>query len=770
MADHAPNAATMHDLPFYGVLTLMVERPLADAERVLVARARFHYGDKIIFPSDPRPTFVYQDKRYTRDKEEEVELIKALAPLNFISLRHAVPHYLHGNIKPVSIDDYIIPVRENLTYFSVDLQIDENEHDLHKIMEQHYHTLTEAGWELQFSQHFPYRPLLRELRWLGELHTATNQDWFELSLGVKIAGHPVNLLPMLVQLLSSMSWPKIQQLSTKDEVIVNVDPYTSVILTGQQLKQIVTILQELHDKQSLTAKGRLRLSKFQAGRLVELEDTDIEWHGAEVDTLYELGEALSKTELIEAILTPPGLKAQLRDYQSQGLAWLQFLRQFSLGGVLADDMGLGKTIQTLAHLQVEYEADRLTQPVLIVVPTSLLFNWQQECQRFTPDFLCHLVYGKDRFKHLPPMQAGTLLVTSYPLLLRDLEFWQQHKLSYLILDEAHMIKNTSAQITKAVKQLQARHRLCLTGTPLENHLGELWSIMDFLMPGILGTLSQFNRQFRTPIEKEGSEIHKQTLLMRLKPFMLRRTKDAVVKELPPLTTMIHWVEFDAEQQLLYEKVRLSVNESLQKQLTLQATSDTLMVLDALLKLRQVCCDPRLLPERIKKHVDSAKFEALFDLIPSLLEQGRRILIFSSFTSMLALIADELQRRELAYALLTGQTKNRQAEIDKFQQKQVPLFLISLKAGGTGLNLTAADTVIHYDPWWNPAAEAQANSRAHRIGQMNPVFVYKLITKGTVEAKILDLQSRKQALLDTILESGTNKVPSLTPEELAFLLS
>lgn len=769
MTDHMPGISTTHDLPFFGALTMLVEHPFEGEGRVLVARARFHYGDKVIFPSDPRPTFVYQDIRYTRDKLAEAELLKALIPLNFIQLRHAVPHYLHSSIRPVAVDDYILPVRDNLTYFSVDLQIDADEHDFHQIMEQHYQTLITAGWELHFAQHFPYRPLLRPHRWLGELHTDPKQDWFELTLGVDIGGHPVNLLPMLVQLLSSMPFAKIQQLTATDEIIINVDPYSAVVLTGVQLKQMVSILQELHDKQALTAKGRLRLSRFQAGRLAELDDTDVEWHGQEIENLRALGASLAKVELIEGIATPQGLQAQLRDYQSQGLAWLQFLRQFNLGGVLADDMGLGKTIQTLAHLLVEYSEERLTKPVLIVVPTSLLFNWQQECQRFTPDLSCHLVYGKERLKHLPVMKKGTLLVTSYPLLLRDLEFWQSYTFSYLILDEAHMIKNTSAQITKAVKQLNAEHRLCLTGTPLENHLGELWSIMDFLMPGILGTLPQFNRQFRTPVEKEGSETHKYVLMQRLKPFMLRRTKDAVVKELPPLTTMIHWVELDAEQHLLYEKVRVSVNENLRVQLT-QHASESLMVLDALLKLRQVCCDPRLLPGGTEKHVASAKFEALFDLIPSLLEQGRRILIFSSFTSMLSLIGDELQRREMPYALLTGQTKNRQAEIDKFQQKHVPLFLISLKAGGTGLNLTAADTVIHYDPWWNPAAEAQANSRAHRIGQLQPVFIYKLITKGTVEAKILDLQNRKQALLNTILEPGTNKIPSLSGEELAFLLS
>ncbi len=756
-------------LPVVGVVTFMVERPLEDAERVLVARVRFHYEDRVIFPSDPRPTFVCQDKRYHRDKVTETELLKSLLPLNFIPIRHAVPHYLHNSIRPVAIDDYILPVRDNLTYFSVDLQIDFEQHDLHQIMEQHYQTLTAQGWDLHFGEHFPYRPLLRPHRWLGELHTDPKQDWFELTLGLDINGHAVNLLPMLVQLLSQMSWARIQQLTIDDEIIMNVDPYSAVVLTGVQLKQLVTILQELHDKQALTSRGRLRLSRFQAGRLIELEEANVAWHGKGVESLQTLGVSLTKQELIETTSSPQGLRAQLRDYQSQGLSWLQFLRQFKLGGVLADDMGLGKTIQTLAHLLVEYEAGRLKKPVLIVVPTSLLFNWQQECQQFTPDFLCHLVYGKDRLKHLPSVKPGTLFVTSYPLLLRDLEHWKHDTFSYLILDEAHMIKNTSAQITKAVKQLNAEYRLCLTGTPLENHLGELWSIMDFLMPGILGTLSQFNRQFRTPVEKEGSEPHKYVLMQRLRPFMLRRTKDAVVKELPPLTTMIHWVEFDTDQNLLYEQVRISVNENIRMQLTQHGT-ESLMVLDALLKLRQVCCDPRLLPNDNHKHINSAKFEALFDLIPSLLMQGRRILIFSSFTSMLALIADELQRREMSYALLTGQTKDRQTEIEKFQSKEVPLFLISLKAGGTGLNLTAADTVIHYDPWWNPAAEAQANSRAHRIGQLQPVFIYKLITKGTVEAKILDLQSRKQLLLDTILAPGTNQAPSLSGEDLAFLLS
>lgn len=753
-----------------GVLHFMIERPLEDAERVLIARPRFYYGEKAIFPSDPRATFSANEQVHQRQKDLETKLINSLTSVNFIPLRHAVPHFLHSSIRQVAIDDYILPVRDNLTYFSVDLQIDLEHHDLHQVMEQHYKTLTDAGWQLQYAQHFPYRPLLRPELWSAELFTDPKQDWFELTLGVDLGGRSVNLLPMLVQLLSHLSWTKIQQLSDTDELVLNIDPYSAVVLTGKQLRHLVNVLQELHDNQALTAEGRLRLSKFQAARLQDLDDGQLTWHGEQSKQLLALGNKLAHTELISVIESPAGLQAQLRDYQRQGLAWLQFLREFHLGGVLADDMGLGKTIQTLAHLLIEYEANRLNKPVLIVVPTSLLYNWQQECQRFTPALKCHLVYGKERHKHLPLIQPGTLLVTSYPLLLRDLAFWSTYDFAYLILDEAQVIKNTSAQITKVVKALKADYRLCLTGTPLENHLGELWSIMDFLMPGILGTITQFNRQFRTPVEKEGSTPHKLALMQRLKPFMLRRTKDAVVKELPPLTTMIHWVEFEGPQQLLYEQVRVSVNEQLRRYLTAQG-SEQIMILDALLKLRQVCCDPRLLPFATDQdEIASAKFEALFDLIPSLLEQGRRILIFSSFTSMLQIIADELRKRELSYAMLTGQTKKRQQEIDKFQQKQVALFLISLKAGGTGLNLTAADTVIHYDPWWNPAAESQANSRAHRIGQKQPVFVYKLITKGTVEAKILDLQNRKQALLDTILEPGTNKIPSLSGEELAFLLS
>jgi len=466
---------------------------------------------------------------------------------------------------------------------------------------------------------------------------------------------------------------------------------------------------------------------------------------------------------------PKGLKAELRDYQREGLSWMQFLREMKLAGIMADDMGLGKTVQALSHILKEKEEGRLQHPALVIAPTSLMHNWRREAEKFTPDLSVLLIHGPTRAQHFEKMVDVDLVLTTYPLLARDFEVLVEQPWHLLILDEAQYIKNPRAKASQLVRKLQAEHKLCMTGTPMENHLGELWAQFDFLMPGYLFDQRGFTRLFRKPIEIEGDEARQETLNTRIRPFLLRRSKEKVALELPPKTEIIRSIELEDKQRELYESVRLAMQKRVRDAVSSMGLAQSqIVVLDALLKMRQVCCDPRLVSGLSGEPPASAKLEMLLDLLPEMIEEGRRVLLFSQFTSMLTLIEKEMQRLNIGYSKLTGQTKDRETPIEQFQNGDVPLFLISLKAGGVGLNLTAADTVIHYDPWWNPAAEAQATDRAHRIGQNKSVFVYKLITEGTVEEKILELQDRKRDLANGIQSKGVAKSPLWTPEDIDSL--
>jgi SNF2 family DNA or RNA helicase len=357
--------------------------------------------------------------------------------------------------------------------------------------------------------------------------------------------------------------------------------------------------------------------------------------------------------------------------------------------------------------------------------------------------------------------------------LRDKDVLLSHSFHLLILDEAHHIKNSKAISTQIVMQLKARHRLCLTGTPMENHLGELWSLFHFLMPGFLGNEAFFKRTFRTPIEKHADNERRMALNRRIAPFLLRRTKDVVAKELPPKTEMIRYIELQDAQRDLYESIRVAMEEKVRKEIEkLGLARSHIVILDALLKLRQVCCDPRLLKMNspMKQRASSAKIDLLKEILPELIEEGRRILIFSSFREMLVIIEELLHTLNIPYTQLTGKTLDRPKAIERFTSGEVPVFLISLKAGGVGLNLTSADTVIHVDPWWNPAAENQATDRAYRIGQDKPVFVYKLVTKDTVEEKIIAMQAKKQSLADSIYSDKAMADANITEDDLKMLFS
>jgi SNF2 family DNA or RNA helicase len=420
---------------------------------------------------------------------------------------------------------------------------------------------------------------------------------------------------------------------------------------------------------------------------------------------------------------------------------------------------------------VEKQSGRMKNPSLIIAPTSLLSNWRREAERFTPDLNMLILQGTERKQLFYKIRDYDLIMTTYPLLPRDEETLLEHQYHYLILDEAQIIKNPQSKGAQIVRQIKASHRLCLTGTPMENHLGELWAQFDFLMPGFLGNSAAFKKLYRTPIETFGNNEQKLRLSQRVAPFMLRRTKQEVASELPAKTEIIRSVPLLEKQAALYESIRLTMEQKVRDAIAERGFSRShITILDALLKLRQTCCDPRTLPlEQAQKINESAKLDLLMEMLPEMLEEGRKILVFSQFTRMIALIEDELNKRSIAYSKLTGQTKDRDSAIEMFKSGEVDVFLISLKAGGIGLNLTEADTVIIYDPWWNPAVEAQAADRAHRIGQDKPVFVYKLITENTVEEKMIAMQDRKRALADSIYNEGAKEEAlQLTADDLTAL--
>jgi len=594
--------------------------------------------------------------------------------------------------------------------------------------------------------------------------------WFDLSLGVEIAGQRHNILPWLpdwlAQVRQDADGPELPEWLWREQ-----DDGTWLRLPSAPLLPWLRVLLELMGERGPRGLSgdALRLSRLEALRLGATLGEGAHWSGA-AQLRAMLGQLLGAGVLPE-VAVPQGLHAQLRPYQQHGLNWLQFLRQHQLGGVLADDMGLGKTLQTLAHLLCEKEAGRMDRPCLVIAPVSLLGNWRREAERFAPGLRTRVWHGLGRHGGAFAEDCD-LLIAPYSLLQRDRARWLEQRWHVVVLDEAQHIKNATTQAAQVAGQLDARQRLALSGTPLENHLGELWSLFHYLMPGFLGSAARFRDLFRTPIEKHGDTDTLTRLRQRVTPFMLRRTKAAVAAELPECIESLSMVELQGRQADLYETIRLATEQAVRDALANRGLARSqIQVLDALLKLRQVCCDPRLVKTPAAARVKtSAKLEQLMELLAELLAEGRRVLLFSQFTSMLALIEAELERAGIAWTKLTGQTHKRDAAIERFTSGQVPLFLISLKAGGTGLNLPQADTVIHYDPWWNPAVQAQATGRAHRIGQTRQVMVYKLVAAGTIEERILALQERKAALADGLLTGAAQREqPLFTEADVAELL-
>ncbi len=620
--------------------------------------------------------------------------------------------------------------------------------------------LIERGWDVIVDEQYPFRVVEGEPKWYATaLPDDERADWFSLELGVEVGGQRVNLLPVLLDLLDRSGGGSLKSLRRLPARLraLPVGDGRYVAIPAERLERLLDVLLELYSG----GPGFFEYIQFPAmasaalARLERLEEFE-QKHGRFVlegpAALLARARALAAPAKAAELVPTPGVLATLRPYQEEGLAWMQRLRACDAGGVLADDMGLGKTLQTIAHLSAEKAAGRADRPSLVVVPTSLVGNWQRELRRFAPHLSVCVLHGAKRRRRYPDVPRSDVVITTYPLIARDLEEIVQHAFHVVVLDEAQAIKNPRSQASRAVRRLEARHRLCLTGTPVENHLGELWSLFDFLMPGLLGEADAFQSRFRIPIEREGDASRLGALRERVAPFILRRMKEHVAKELPPKTEIVLPVALDGDQRDLYESIRVAAHGDVRKVIRTKGfAGSSIAILDALMKLRQVCCDPRLCAgDAARKVKQSAKYSAFFDLLEAQLAEERRVLVFSQFTRMLALIAHGLVERGIGHLVLTGETQDRQKVVDRFQDGEADVFLISLKAGGSGLNLTRADTVIHYDPWWNAAAQAQATDRAYRIGQTSPVFVYKLITAGTVEERMQRLQQQKQHLADTIL--------------------
>jgi superfamily II DNA or RNA helicase len=733
------------------LLAMVVELPFGyGVERIAVAELAFNYGDTRVLHTDTRPSI-------SQVKGDVIEVIKR----DKVAERKAIK-ILEEEIK-LEKGDVLFPYEvqglDDLWYIA-DLEAISVLADFSFRVVPH---LESKGWKVTLADNYPSKFLSEEeAEWYSELDES-DYDWFGLDFGVMVGDKKISIVDTISGILRDPTF-SVDNLNEASTILVSLPDKTVLEISSDRLKGILSVLTELYDKDHIDDEGKLRLSRLRASSLEEfgkaVDAANLRWIGGE--RLRQLGKRLSNFKEIEASHVPKRFCGSLRAYQQTGVDWLQFLREYELAGVLADDMGLGKTVQALAHLLIEYDSGRMTTPSLIIAPTSLMLNWELETKRFTPELKVLTLHGSNRRELFPLISKHQIILTTYPLLVRDKAVLLEQNFYYLILDEAQVIKNPKSKTTHIVQQLHAKHRLCLTGTPMENHLGELWSLFNFLMPGFLGHAENFRHFFKNPIEKHDDRQRRKSLALRVKPFLLRRKKDDVVTELPKKNIIIRTVELEDAQRDLYESIRLTMQKKVKRAIQAKGVGRShIIILDALLKLRQTCCDPRLLKIDAAKraHKHSAKLTLLMELLPNLIAEGRRILLFSQFTSMLDLIKKSVEAQGIEYVTLVGSTKDRATPIKRFQDKQVPLFLISLKAGGVGLNLTAADTVIHYDPWWNPAVENQATDRAHRIGQEKQVNVYKLITKGTVEETILQMQEKKSALIEGLFndQGGSGKL-------------
>jgi superfamily II DNA or RNA helicase len=741
--------------PFVPRVRLFVERfskeglPVGVDIVLPVVGLSFDYQGTVLRMADPRTRFFVGGKdgmlAVERDRAAETRIECLLETCGALELMHAPS--LVSTLDTEA--DYLV-------------QADGNVHSYCSFTAHAVPLLRAQGAVVTLDPDYPYQVVADEPAFRPVIEPDTERpDWFSLQLGIDVEGTRVDILPTLLDMLDQLG--ENQALLSLLRVAaarraISVGPNRYVTVRPERLRALLSAIVEVYRGDG-RRRGSFGFGLPQAPsvvrllRTMEIEDAEQVFSAAR--RAYEVGTRLlepldARSASAPAVAVP---EVTLRPYQWDGVRWLQKLRELEVGGVLADDMGLGKTLQTIVHLGIEKTAGRLDHPCLIVVPTSLVTNWQRELERFLPSASTLVYHGPRRESEQSRLGSAEIVITSYPVLVRDLELLRAIEYSVVVLDEAQAIKNERSQASQAAKLLVARHRLCLSGTPIENNLSELWSLFDFLLPPLLGPSAVFRSHFRRPIEQAGDEIRLAALRSKVAPFILRRMKEEVARDLPPKTVLTRPVELEGSQRDLYESIRLAAHTEVRRAIRQRGIEgSSVAVLDALMKLRQVCCDPRLVNMPAAEAVHrSAKFELFFDLLERQLAAGRRVLVFSQFARMLSLLSEEALRKGIRHLLLTGKTIDRQRRVDAFQKGEVDVFLISLKAGGTGLNLTRADTVIHYDPWWNASAQAQATDRAHRIGQENPVFIYNLIVSGSVEERMMVLQQRKRWLSESLLD-------------------
>jgi superfamily II DNA or RNA helicase len=603
--------------------------------------------------------------------------------------------------------------------------------------------LVQAGWHIEAEGKIFRRP--------GAFHieVSTGVDWFELHGGVDY-GDTAAKLPDLLEALR------------RGENMVRLGDGTYGVVPEEWLRRIGLLAGV-----GAPEDGHLRFRRSQAGLLDALLAAQPE--GRCDEAFARVREELRLFQGVEPAGQPAGFVGSLRDYQRDGLGWMEFLRRFSFGGCLADDMGVGKTAQVLALLETRRElraAGEPLSPSLVVVPRSLVFNWKQEAARFTPQLRVLDYTGLERNQN--EFAACDVVLTTYGTLRRDAIRLKDVEFDYVVLDEAQAVKNAGTESAKAVRLLRGGHRLALSGTPVENHLGELWALFEFLNPGMLGAASVF--KLATGAARSPDEDTRRLLAHALRPFILRRTKEQVARELPPKTEQTVYCEMEPAQRKLYNDLRQHYRSALLKRIETEGLAKSkIQVLEALLRLRQAACHPGLLDPK-RRGEGSAKLDVLLEQLREVISEGHKALVFSQFTSLLGMVRDRLDHG-IVYEYLDGSTRDRQACVERFQNDaDCRLFLVSLKAGGLGLNLTAAEYVFLLDPWWNPAVEAQAVDRAHRIGQTRQVFAYRLIARDTVEEKVLELQKTKRDLAAAIISADNSLIRNLGREDLELLLS
>jgi superfamily II DNA or RNA helicase len=720
-----------------------------DEVQTAMLRLDFDYGGRRVRAVDPRPSSL-------RDPAAEAQACRVLESFGVVEL--------------AQLEDCAVAPGAGVDYI---VAIDGDVHALCAFGAYAVPQLRNLGWRVEIDPDYPWQTIGNDApMYAAAMPDDKRPDWFGIELGVEVEGQRIDLLPALLDLLDHAGDLSALVRPARRCVAVRVDDKRWLPVPPDRLRMLAKVLLELYRD-----GGKLRAPVLRAPLIADLcgalhdPDRPVRWVG---DTrIREQAFAMAMGPRRVARAAPPAeLRADLRPYQRDGVAWLQHLREHGAGGVLADDMGLGKTLQAIAHILIEKQDGRLDRPAMVVTLTSLVGNWQRELTRFAPSLKVGVYHGPDRAELRGRLAEHDVVITTYPLVARDRDALAAVPLHLLVLDEAHAIKNDGAQAAEAVRRLDARHRLCLSGTPIENHLGELWALFDFLMPGLLGSRDDFQVGFREPIEVRGDKLRVEALRDRVRPYILRRTKDAVARELPGKTQLVRAVGMSGAQRELYESIRVAAHADVRHQIRSRGLAgSTIAILDALLKLRQVCCDPRLVTcDAAREVTGSVKLDVLLEMIGQGLADGRRILVFSQFARMLGLISEGLLARGVGHVTLTGSTPDRQKPIDAFQTGRADVFLISLKAGGAGLNLVGADTVIHYDPWWNPAAQAQATDRAHRIGQTKPVFVHDLIIAGSVEERMLALQRHKRDLADAILEPAARRGTRLSERDVDDLLA